>query len=104
MIKRHVQEQHTDAPDFSLFRLSAGLKKRGFNFKRTRLSLKKRDEPAFLAAKNTLEIMKNAAKAGKAQLFFQDEAGMSNLPNVQRAWSLIGGLTERRADFYHHGH
>jgi transposase len=41
MIKRHVQEQHSDAPDFSLFRLSAGLRKRGFNFKRTRLSLKK---------------------------------------------------------------
>jgi hypothetical protein len=27
MIKHHVQEQYTDAPDFSLFRLSAGLKK-----------------------------------------------------------------------------
>jgi transposase len=31
--------------------------------------------------------MKQAAKAGKVKLFFQDEAGMSNIPNVQRAWS-----------------
>lgn len=34
--------------------------------------------------------MKKAAKAGKLQLFFQDESGMSNQPNVQRAWSPIG--------------
>lgn len=40
MIRHHVQEQHSDGPDFSLFRLSAALKKRGFNFKRTRFRQK----------------------------------------------------------------
>jgi transposase len=34
--------------------------------------------------------MKEAAKAGKIQLFFQDESGMANHPNVQRAWSPVG--------------
>lgn len=40
-IKRLVREQHPHAPDFSVRRLSAGLKMRGLSFKRTRLSLKK---------------------------------------------------------------
>jgi transposase len=34
--------------------------------------------------------MKVAAKAGKVQLFFQDESGMANHPNVQRGWSPVG--------------
>jgi transposase len=41
--------------------------------------------------------MKKAAKAGKVQLFFQDEVGMSNIPNVQRAWSPIGSPHEADA-------
>ena len=40
-IKMRVLELHPDAPDFSIDRLSVGLKKRGFSFKRCRLSLKK---------------------------------------------------------------
>ena len=40
-IKQQVLAQHSDAPDFSLARLSIGLRKRGLSFKRTRLSLKK---------------------------------------------------------------
>ena len=40
-IKQRVQERHPHAPDFSLDRLSARLKERGFSFKRCRLSLKK---------------------------------------------------------------
>jgi transposase len=40
-IKRHVRAQHPEAPDFSVRRLSAGLKMRGLSFKRTRMSLKK---------------------------------------------------------------
>lgn len=40
-IKRHVQEQYPDAPDFSLRLLSAGLQMRGYSYKRTRMSLKK---------------------------------------------------------------
>jgi hypothetical protein len=31
--------------------------------------------------------VKQAAKEGELQLFFMDEAGMSTVPNVQRAWS-----------------
>jgi transposase len=34
--------------------------------------------------------MKDAAYDGKVQLFFQDEAGMANIPNVQHSWSPIG--------------
>lgn len=40
-IAQRVQEQHPDAPSFSLDRLSVGLRARGLSFKRNRLSLKK---------------------------------------------------------------
>lgn len=40
-IKERVLKRHPDAADFSLDRLSIGLRKRGLSFKRTRLSLKK---------------------------------------------------------------
>jgi len=40
-IARQVHEVHPEAPDFSLDRLSAGLRARGLAFTRTRLSLKK---------------------------------------------------------------
>lgn len=40
-IKRQLLEIHPEAPEFSLDRLSGGLKARGLTFKRTRLSLKK---------------------------------------------------------------
>ena len=42
-IKRLVLAQHPQAPDFSVRTLSAGLKMRGWSFKRTRLSLKKNE-------------------------------------------------------------
>lgn len=40
-IARQLREIHPAAPEFSLDRLSAGLKARGLSFTRTRLSLKK---------------------------------------------------------------
>jgi transposase len=40
-IKQRMRERHPQAPDFSLDRLAARLKERGFSFKRCRLSLKK---------------------------------------------------------------
>lgn len=40
-IARQVHATHPEAPDFSLDRLSAGLRARGLSFTRTRLSLKK---------------------------------------------------------------
>jgi hypothetical protein len=40
-IKLKVLEQHPDAPDFSLDRLSLRLREHGMSFKRCRLSLKK---------------------------------------------------------------
>ena len=40
-IERQLREIHPEAPEFSLDRLSVGLKARGLTFKRTRLSLKK---------------------------------------------------------------
>lgn len=90
-IKKAIAARHPEAPDFSIGHLSDCLKKRGITFKRSRLRLKKsRNEDAFIAADISLELMKDAAYAGKIQLFFQDEAGMANIPNVQRSWSPIG--------------
>lgn len=40
-IKQRVRERHPEAPDFSIDRLAARLKKRRFSYKRCRLSLKK---------------------------------------------------------------
>lgn len=40
-IAQQVRAAHPEAPDFSLDRLSAGLRARGLSFTRTRLSLKK---------------------------------------------------------------
>ncbi len=34
--------------------------------------------------------MKLAAKKGDAHVYFFDESGMSNIPNVQRSWSPLG--------------
>jgi hypothetical protein len=31
-----------------------------------------------------------AAREGKLSLFYLDESGFSNIPNVQRAWSPVG--------------
>jgi transposase len=41
MIRERLLAHHQDAEQFSLDRLSIGLRKRGLSFKRTRLSLKK---------------------------------------------------------------
>lgn len=46
-IAARVREQYPDAPPFGLALLSVGLRERNLSFKRTRLSLKKRDETAF---------------------------------------------------------
>ena len=40
--------------------------------------------------KGVLNRLKKAAKEGRAHVFFFDESGMSNVPNVQRAWSPLG--------------
>jgi transposase len=42
-IAQRLQEQHPDAPSFSLDRLSVGLRARGLSFKRNRLALKKNE-------------------------------------------------------------
>lgn len=51
---------------------------------------KKRPEQEFVEKKGVLNRLKEAAKEGRAHLFFFDESGMSNVPNVQRAWSPLG--------------
>jgi len=40
-----------------------------------------------VAAQICLEKFKQAARDNRVELFFMDEAGMSTVPNVQRAWS-----------------
>lgn len=90
-IKRRVRERHPQAPDFSVDRLSARLKECRVSFKRCRLSLKKkRPEQEFAEKKSILENLKAVAKEGRLHLYFLDESGMSNVPNVQRAWSPRG--------------
>lgn len=49
-IAARVKELFPNAPEFSLDRLSVGLKARGLSFKRTRLSLKKNALPASSSA------------------------------------------------------
>lgn len=49
-IAAHIKERFPDASDFSLDRLSVGLKARGMSFKRTRLSLKKNAAPTSSSA------------------------------------------------------
>ena len=51
---------------------------------------KKRPEQEFIEKKAVLNRLKGAAKEGHAHVFFFDESGMSNVPNVQRAWSPLG--------------
>ena len=85
-----VKEQHPDAPSFSLSRLSVGLRAQGLSFKRNRLSLKKkRDQQRFEAMQKSLNQLREAAKKDdeQMQLLYFDEAGICNVPNVQRGWS-----------------
>lgn len=59
-----IKEAHPTAPEFSLDRLSAGLKRRGYSPKRCRRSLKKREPVLFEAARTNLSNAKQAALAG----------------------------------------
>ena len=86
-IRQRVRERHPEAPDFSVDRLSARLKQHGVSFKRCRLSLKKRPEQEFAEKQLALESLKAVAKDGHIHLYFFDGSGISNTPNVQRAWS-----------------
>jgi hypothetical protein len=91
-IARQVHEVHPEAPDFSLDRLSAGLRARGLAFTRTRLSLKKVGvrSSSRPAARVNLKHGQEAACAGKISLFYLDESGFCTIPNVQRAWNPKG--------------
>lgn len=88
-IAQRVKEQHPDAPSFSLSRLSVGLRSQGLSYKRNRLSLKKRDQQRFEAMQKSLNQLREAAKKEneKMELLYFDEAGVCNMPNVQRGWS-----------------
>ena len=55
------------APSFSLDRLSLGLKARGLSFKRTRLSLKKRDEADFREAQEAMSKSRQDAQEGSLE-------------------------------------
>ncbi|MGL4995348.1 MAG: transposase [Deefgea sp.] len=75
---------------FSLDRLSVQLKERGLSFKRTRLSLKKRDQAYFDRFAVDLAGAKQLAKAETIDLLFMDESGFATIPNVLRNWSPRG--------------
>lgn len=86
-----IRAAHPEAPSFSLDRLAIGLKARGLSFKRTRLGLKnKRDPAAFAQASETLSALRQAARQEEVDLFYLDGAGFSTLPSVQRAWAPLG--------------
>jgi transposase len=91
-ILNRLGEAHPDINTAADVRpLSRGLRERGLSFKRTRLSLKKkRDMTRFDVARDSLKTMKDWAKTGEIGLYYVDESGFSNLPEVQRAWSPLG--------------
>jgi transposase len=105
-IARRVKEAHPEAPPFSLDRLAAWLKARGLSWKRTRLSLKKKRCPErFEAARDDLKRCQAAAREGRIALFYLDECGFANIPNVRRSWSPKGqpheaaaGVSRKRAN------
>lgn len=67
-IAARVRGLYPDAPSFSVDRLFDGLRARKISFKRTRLSLEKRYEPAFQQEKSRLAGLRDAVKADKTAL------------------------------------
>lgn len=51
---------------------------------------KKRDPERFQASQDNLKRLQTAALAHQLSLFYLDESGFSNIPNVQRAWAPKG--------------
>ncbi len=66
---------------------------------------KKRCPERLEAARHDLTCCQIAAREGKIGLFYLEESGFANIPNVQRSWSPKGqpheaeaGVTRRRAN------
>lgn len=74
-------------------RLGAILRKNGFSFKRTRISLKNRNPERFAARAAELAGLNTWAREGGCQLFFTDEVGFSVAPPVHSARSPVGPVT-----------
>lgn len=58
---------------------------------------KKRSPERFAAAQETLRRCRAAAREGRIGLFYLDECGFANIPNVQRSWSPKGQPHEAEA-------
>jgi hypothetical protein len=67
--------------------LGKTLKAHGFSFKRTRISLKKRNPDKFATCAAKRADLKSQARKGESQLIYFDEAGFAASPPVQRAKS-----------------
>jgi len=65
------------------------LRKNEFVWKRTRHSLKKRDETAFRQAQTDIALLRGKADAGEIVLAYLDEAGFSAIHPNRSAWTKI---------------
>lgn len=70
--------------------ITKALKAAGFVWKRTRSSLKKRDQVAFEAAQGVIEMLREQAQSGETVLAYCDEAGFSQVHPNRSAWTPVG--------------
>lgn len=67
------------------------LHKRGYRYKRMRLSLRrKRDQAAFLHAQAELALLQAREDHGAIDLYYFDESGFALRPSVPYAWQQVG--------------
>ena len=71
--------------------LRVALKEAGFLWKRTRHSLKKRDETAFREAEKEIAVLREKADNGEMVLAYLDEAGFSQVHPNRSAWTPKAG-------------
>ena len=69
MVRHHVQKQHSDAPDFSLFRLAAALKKRVLLSSEPGFA-KKMGCHAFLTIKKFIGNSEKNSKSVRSEIIF----------------------------------
>ncbi len=70
--------------------LNATLKKMDFVWKRTRHSLKKRDEQKFRESAIEIKEMVAAAQCGEIEMAYVDEVGFAQAQPNRSAWTLLG--------------
>ncbi len=70
--------------------LATALKKAGYVWKRTRHSLKKRDELQFRESQIEIKALVAKAQRGEIELAYVDEAGFAQAQPNRSAWTRVG--------------